>query len=426
MNNLFTFENNSQSPRLACLASDHTVLHFDDFPILFYGKNAYGNKIIGSHLDEDYENKKLLRLHTIVSDRVFFDFISQKITYLELLRSSTEIFLIKESFDLRVTTAHKIDFGMIPLEYLPTNKSFCPKQSQQAGLNYQISLNGKLSTLGKAVASEVSKIQESFSRILEITLKDLKALRLEPRCMISGYPVGSFCINMGLEFTDGSKNKNVFLHPEKLEDYLSHYLAYITDDFVGDVDFLKEEAKIGSERFVELRKSLSSLYQELGLVPPSEIDAFLKKCILHTLDEVEALVDSVGDNFEEMKIHKLNNEKIFPISFINREKSFSILKACERVETAKEQIEEDAEFKDYLIYIFHLNTDSRKGSAFIRSESNQDILFKPKISILGDEPLEETKYTGSLYRSSFVKVKAKAKRIGEKFKHLDIMFENDS
>ena len=79
--------------------------------------------------------------------------------------------------------------------------------------------------------------------------------------------------------------------------------------------------------------------------------------------------------------------------------------------------------RSYKIYIYHLNTDTRTGNALIRNVDNDEEMSKPKIKIDGEEGLEKTKYTESLYLNKWITVAAKAKKIGEKFSRLDIKFE---
>jgi len=51
-------------------------------------------------------------------------------------------------------------------------------------------------------------------------------------------------------------------------------------------------------------------------------------------------------------------------------------------------------------------------------------MSKPKIKINGDDGLDQTKYTESLYLNKWISVKAKAKKVGEKYKYLDIEYDN--
>ena len=58
------------SLELTTISSSYKMLHFDDFPILFLGVNKFGNKILGSHLEEDDESKTILTIHSIVQRNI--------------------------------------------------------------------------------------------------------------------------------------------------------------------------------------------------------------------------------------------------------------------------------------------------------------------------------------------------------------------
>ena len=85
---------NSVNSSLALLGRPREVeqlLHFDEFPILYIGTNKYGNKIIGSHLEEDDESKTILTLHTLLTNKEFYQFMTGRISYLEIF--STKFWL---------------------------------------------------------------------------------------------------------------------------------------------------------------------------------------------------------------------------------------------------------------------------------------------------------------------------------------------
>jgi hypothetical protein len=48
-------------------------------------------------------------------------------------------------------------------------------------------------------------------------------------------------------------------------------------------------------------------------------------------------------------------------------------------------------------------------------------MSNPKIKILGDQILEETKYTESLYLNKWIEVSAIATKVGNRFKKLQII-----
>jgi len=112
------------------------------------------------------------------------------------------------------------------------------------------------------------------------------------------------------------------------------------------------------------------------------------------------------------------------LAFIDKEFSETFQNNVEEIEIAHKGVTVDENYTDYKIYIYHLNTDTRSGNAFIKNAGNDDLMSKPKIKINGDNGLEETKYAESLYLSKWINVKAKARKVGEKFKQLDIEYED--
>lgn len=76
---------------LPVIFENFKILHFDEEPILYTGLNKYGNRIIGSYIDVDEENKFERFLHSIISSKDYWDFINQQTSYLDLLKRTKEI-----------------------------------------------------------------------------------------------------------------------------------------------------------------------------------------------------------------------------------------------------------------------------------------------------------------------------------------------
>lgn len=122
------------------IVSNYKVLHFDDFPILYIGTNKFGNKIIGSHLEEDDDTQKILTLHTILSNKEYHNFMNQKISYLEILQNSNSISIVEKDYGFNIKNAYDFNFASIPTDYLPTADSFCPasvKADDTTGIDRQ-------------------------------------------------------------------------------------------------------------------------------------------------------------------------------------------------------------------------------------------------------------------------------------------------
>ena len=79
------------------IVSEYKVLHFDEYPILFIGKNATKHNVVGSFLYENDGNNTLTFFHSIVDNDVLHDFFQQKISYLELLKKAQSIYEVEKT-----------------------------------------------------------------------------------------------------------------------------------------------------------------------------------------------------------------------------------------------------------------------------------------------------------------------------------------
>ena len=119
-----------------------------------------------------------------------------------------------------------------------------------------------------------------------------------------------------------------------------------------------------------------------------------------------------------------NNIETDIIGVIGQQSKERFDKAVEIIETKTSSVNVDGNFKDYQILIYHLNTNTRHGNAYIYNNNSKDEMSKPKITILGEDNLEATKFTESLHLNKWIEVKGKAKRVGERYKSIEIIFES--
>ncbi len=83
-------------------------------------------------------------------------------------------------------------------------------------------------------------------------------------------------------------------------------------------------------------------------------------------------------------------------------------------------LEQDKTDKEYKISIYHLNTDTRIGNAYIPNDKDDDFMDKPKITILEDTDLIGSIYTESLHLSKWIKIIGRAKKINGRFREIQI------
>lgn len=407
------------------IVSNYSVLHFDDFPILYIGTNKYGNKIIGSHLEEDDGTKTIFTLHTMLTNKEFHQFMNGKISYLEILKQSSSISIVDKDYNFKIRNAYDIDFHSLPIEYLPTEDSFCPSTVKAHSLTFSISLKGKLADLNKAITDEVSKIQNGFTEFLEDRIKALKGFNLVPKALLQPYAEGSFKINFVLEISQkDKKGGNLFLQLAPLDKYISNYIRYISENFTDDKGIFTSDDIECSEQLKELEKTLNEVYEKAVVSKPASLNSLIKEDIIRSVNKFEKITEQVGEHFESVSILNVTQADEIPLAFIDVEFSKNFQSSIEDIEVSKKGMTIDEDYSDYKIYIYHLNTDTRTGNALIRNSDNDEEMSKPKITISGDDGLEQTKYTESLYLNKWINIRARAKKIGNKFKQLDIEYDN--
>jgi len=410
---------------IVTIIANYCVVHFDDVPILYYGSNKFGNKIIGSHLESFYEENTFFSLHTIVTDKEFNDFINKKISYSSLIRNSNTLYIVKKDFSDALLMAYEATIAAIPHEYMPTEHSFVPSFFSSNILSFIVSLRGKLADMNKAVSGEVSRIQNGFTDFLEGRVSTLKNFDLKAESILHPYSEGSFKINFELEIIQKNQDKDLFLNSVQIKEYISDYLKYISNDFSTDKDYFLNNQTDSSVAFKELEESFCKLYDQTATKKPENITDYLKEDIIKSASKIEKLTENVGGNFDSLSIMSRSEDTELPLAFIDKAFSESFRVDLEEIEIQTKGLTTDDEFKNYVIYIYHLNTDTRIGNALIKDSEDSETMSKPRIKIIGDNSLSETKYTKSLYLDTWITVRAKAKKVDGKFKSLEIEFENE-
>lgn len=405
------------------IVDNYKVLHFDEFPILYFGTNKFGNKILGSHLDEDDTLEQIWVLHTIISNKEYSQFIKRRISYLDLLKGSNSICLVQKNFNFDTHQVFDIDFNSIPKGYLPLEGSFYPIVKSDFSFIFSLNLKGKLADTNKALAEEVSSIQLGFSEFIEERIKSLKGFDLKPQALLQPYTDGSFKINIEFNLNQNGNKPSLFTPHAPFNKYINEYISYLSDGLSEDKDAFKENIESSSIKLKRLQTTLAELYSKAHIFLPEDTLQVLKADIIKSLTSFEKVTEQVGTGFETMEIVNIVNQVENQIAFIDKEFSENFHNEREEIEAYKNEVTIDEEFKIYKIYIYHLNTDNRSGNALIKHPENEEEMSKPRIKITGDEPLEKTKYTESLYSNRWISVIAKAKKIGNKFSYLTIEFD---
>jgi hypothetical protein len=108
------------------IVSAYQELHFDDYPILFIGKNAVNAAVIGSFLYENDKNNTLMFFHALVQKPLLLDFIQRKISYLDVLKQAEAIYKVEKNYSYQIIHAEKVQFERINKAILPLPSAYCP------------------------------------------------------------------------------------------------------------------------------------------------------------------------------------------------------------------------------------------------------------------------------------------------------------
>ncbi len=140
------------------IISDLAVLHYDEYPILFVGKNAAAQNVLGSFIYET--DDKLHFFYCIISDKVLQHFIYQKLSYLSILLTVNIIYLVEKDINEKILNIKRTSAEKINPDFLPLSSSFCPNLDEQTK-------NKILKTLRKTYSVAEPTISMAYDEKLE-------------------------------------------------------------------------------------------------------------------------------------------------------------------------------------------------------------------------------------------------------------------
>ncbi len=103
------------------------MLHFDEFPILFIGKNDTSQVVIGSFICENDDGNTLKYFHSIVNANLATKFLKRKISYLDVLKAASFISIVSKDYNDNILNIEEKNYSEIDKSCLPLPFSFCPE-----------------------------------------------------------------------------------------------------------------------------------------------------------------------------------------------------------------------------------------------------------------------------------------------------------
>lgn len=410
---------------LPILTDNYYELLGDENPILYTGTNRYGNTIIASIIEDDYENETIYYYHIIIDSKTYYDFTKKNISLYEILKKEKIVHIVSKDYQENTIDYNIIAVEDIPEEYLPYKDSYCPELAIPFALNFGLSLKGKKSDLHRVELNDINETQRNFYDILQNALYSLDDLRLNTSCDLAPSQVGSYRVNYQINFD--RQEDNLFKSDnKKIAEYLTKYMDYILSKLPREEETLfSDEDKI-TESFGEIEDILTEIYKESHLkIDLPNIRKDLTDNINETAIKFDKLNNQVNNsksfncievyNYETLGIN--NGIGIIDDTFYN---SIKNKLRFEEKEVITDIIEKDKTEQTYRILVYQLNIETGKGSAQIYHGVTEEF-DKAILHIKGNESsISNSIYSNSLNEEKVVEVKGIAEKKNEKFKKLEV------
>ena len=405
---------------LPMITANYRVIHFDEEPILFTGTNKYGNRILASLADVSDEAMVSWYFHIIVDPRTYADFRKQKLSYLDVMRGSSVIYILERRFDGTTPKVCFTSFDAIPENHRPLEDSFCPEQPGVPTLSYSIRLCGLTADENSAFPKDIAAMQTAFAEQLESNIFMLKDIVHGPPTVTQrAYSPGSFQLNFDIEVRLADA---LFMKTGPIAEYVNEFIAYCADHLPAEAEKIYEPEPEKLPFFSHLLREYEQLYDKSCVKLPDKYVEKVKDEVRKASESIAEMTEMLGEHFTGIEIVN-EGDTSRPIAFMDADFKTTIESVVTTIQGKTQHVEEDTAPKEYEIWVYHLNRESRTGNAIVISDDQERKMSKPKIRISGEEPLESTKYTESLYRDKPIKVKAKAKKVDGKVRSLAIEFE---
>lgn len=116
---------------LPVITGNRRDILFEEVPILFTGTNDFGGFIVGSSIDEDYDQGIEWYFHVVVTKEKFLDYTGGNVAYRQLLETSPYVYVLEKYVNTSEEIYYQINFETVPDEYKPLPNSFFPSATRQ-------------------------------------------------------------------------------------------------------------------------------------------------------------------------------------------------------------------------------------------------------------------------------------------------------
>jgi hypothetical protein len=407
---------------LPVITDNYTIIHFDEFPILFSGTNKYGNKLLGSL---SYEDDDLFRYFVIIlDDKQYSDFINKRKSYLDLIKLNQEVFIVDKDINNVELSIYQLPIIEIPEEYLPHPNSFIPEQKTSRSLNFGFGLKGKLADLHKAIVSDVNTVNQKIYDYLQESLETLGYLSLSPFIYSQPSITGSYRLNFDIEFKQ-SKQLDIFqINQDKIGEFVNGYLNYIAYSLPVESDDFLNTSPEESKGFQTLKENLIEIYNSVNIQPASTITDKLIENINNSANKLSEVTEylKTSQSFNSIELGNYNENGDFAtIGYLDKEYKASVTSKLlieESLLLGDNEVLSDETPQSYRVLVYQLNRFTGKGCA--RLYYHDEDYYNVRLHIeRGDQELTNSVFTKSLDEDKVVDVNGIAIKVNGIYKRLD-------
>jgi hypothetical protein len=403
--------------RLPIITGNYHVVLFDDVPILFTGTNSFGGYIIGSSIDEDYEQCKEWYLHIVVTKEEFLNYTQGKVTYRNLLERSDNIYVLEKQTDTEKQVIYEIELSDIPEDYRPLDSSYYPSYKASPTMVYEASLLGGIADRNRATPEDASDSHNATTRLLRNALEWLhQEFNLSATVFAAPTTAGSFNINYELALSS-----NLLVREDDCLRFINAYITYLLGEYPNEVTALVQS------RYDKLTKfnDLFDLSQSIGLQSVREdkdlaaAKAGLAKNIYNSTDVLYTLTKNIGVNYQKFSISNITIQGERSLGVVDTGYKEQIRIALAVVtEATKEPVTAlipDMFDRTYKIHVYDFNKKTGNGLADVReTDADEGPESKEPVARLHVRNFKKRgalfKYTESLHEGTYISVIGKAKR----------------
>jgi hypothetical protein len=404
------FENNID-PNLVQIDANYIELLVDDDPMLYTGTSGFGNRIIGSIIEDNRTEKVLKYFHVIVNDFLFEAFLKEKLSLKELFDKVGYVYILTFHYDGNLEGVYGLNIANVPKAWLPLENSYCPNFIVPASLKFSSSLKGGIADTNLALPADAIEFNNFTSCALNGALGGLSQLNYRVQPLYAPAKTGSYKLDFNLTF-NAKEGEQIALTTESIsEQILGDYFSKFFDLVFNKLPSQSHNNVEDIDGYSTLLDALRSVYSEECSEMNDKAEEILLKSIQDVIKYSEKLTARFGRGFDRLEFNGYGvDETIYNIATVKHD---YFQKASNYL--VKENLIEDDQYKDFEIRVYDINSDTLKCKAWVFYSDNEGKDKAEKATIKhGLQSLDNSKFSNSVDKNLRIKISGKGKYRGTK------------